>query len=144
MTIDLGAVWDGYCSDITRTFALGSVAPERAHIYEIVKEANQAGREIAKPGIRAGDIDSAARSLIDQAGYAHYFTHRTGHGLGLDIHENPYLFLENDLKLSISSSVMCNDRVSRYFFGASFSSSSATIRSLFFPLPWFCCFPFLE
>lgn len=99
IVIDFGARWQGYCSDITRTFALGSVAPERAHIYEIVKEANQAGREIAKPGIRAGDIDIAARSLIDQAGYAQHFTHRTGHGLGLDIHENPYLFLENDLIL---------------------------------------------
>jgi Xaa-Pro dipeptidase len=99
IVIDFGARWQGYCSDITRTFALGSVAPEQAHVFEIVKEANQAGRDIAKPGIRAGEIDSAARSLIDQAGYAQYFTHRTGHGLGLDIHEDPYLFLENDLIL---------------------------------------------
>jgi Xaa-Pro dipeptidase len=99
IVIDFGARWGGYCSDITRTFALGQIAPERAHIYEIVKEANRVGRETARPGIPAGDVDRAARCLIDQAGYAQYFTHRTGHGLGLDIHEDPYLFLENELIL---------------------------------------------
>jgi Xaa-Pro dipeptidase len=99
IVIDFGARWEGYCSDITRTFALGDVAPERAHIYEIVKEANRAGQEAAKAGFHAGDIDRAARSLISQAGYAEYFTHRTGHGLGLDVHEDPYLFAENDLIL---------------------------------------------
>ena len=99
IVIDFGARWQGYCSDITRTFALGDVAPERAHIYEIVKEANRAGREAAKPGIRAGEVDDAARQLVAQAGYAQYFTHRTGHGLGLDVHEDPYIFAENDLLL---------------------------------------------
>ncbi|MBI9048640.1 MAG: aminopeptidase P family protein [Anaerolineaceae bacterium] len=99
IVIDYGARWQGYCSDITRTFAVGKVAPERAHIYEIVKEANRAGREAAKPGIRAGDVDDATRQLIVQAGYAQYFTHRTGHGLGLDVHEDPYMFAENDLIL---------------------------------------------
>lgn len=99
IVMDFGARWQGYCSDITRTIALGRIAPERAHIYEIVKEANQTARETARPGVRAGDLDAAARTLIDQAGYAQYFTHRTGHGLGLDVHEEPYLFTENELLL---------------------------------------------
>jgi Xaa-Pro dipeptidase len=99
IVIDYGARYQGYCSDITRTFAVGKIAPERAHVYEIVKEANRAGREAGKPGIRAGEVDDAARQLIAHAGYAQYFTHRTGHGLGLDVHEDPYMFAENDLIL---------------------------------------------
>ncbi|MRS05739.1 M24 family metallopeptidase, partial [bacterium] len=68
-------------------------------IYELVKKANLAGRMAAKPGLRAGDIDHAARGVIQRGDYGLFFTHRTGHGLGMEGHEEPYIFAENDLPL---------------------------------------------
>jgi len=61
-----------------------------------VQEANAAGREVIKPGIQAQEVDRAARAVIDRAGYAEYFIHRTGHGLGLEIHESPYIVQGNE------------------------------------------------
>ena len=91
MVIDFGAVVEDYGSDITRTIAIGEPSAEMKHIYEVVKAANAAGRAAVRPGILAEDIDKAARAVIDQAGYGQYFTHRTGHGLGLEGHESPYM-----------------------------------------------------
>lgn len=95
VVIDWGANVEGYYSDLTRTFFVGEIAPELNHIAEVVMQANAAGITAAHPGIPAGEVDRAARSVIEQAGYGEYFTHRTGHGLGLDAHEPPYLFAEN-------------------------------------------------
>lgn len=94
--IDWGAGNRGYFSDLTRTFALGEIGDELAAIYETVRAANEAGREAAGPGVRAGDIDRAAREVIRKAGYGEYFVHRTGHGLGLEVHEDPYIRADND------------------------------------------------
>jgi Xaa-Pro dipeptidase len=92
MVIDFGAVVDDYGSDITRTIAIGaSPSAEMAHVYEVVQEANAAGRAAVRPGMRAEEVDAAARAVIEQAGYGQYFTHRTGHGLGLEGHEAPYM-----------------------------------------------------
>jgi Xaa-Pro dipeptidase len=92
MVIDFGAVVDDYGSDITRTIAIGGEpTAELKHVYELVKQANAAGRAAVRPGILAEDVDMAARAVIDQAGYGQYFTHRTGHGLGLEGHEAPYM-----------------------------------------------------
>ena len=91
LVIDYGANVDGYFSDITRTFAIGEVEPEYRQIAEIVLQANKAGREAVKPGVTAGSVDAAAREVIEQAGYGKYFFHRTGHGLGLEVHEDPYI-----------------------------------------------------
>jgi Xaa-Pro aminopeptidase len=91
LVIDWGAYFGGYCSDLTRTFALGKVDPEMSKIADIVKEANQAGRAAAKPGEAAEVVDQAARKVIDRAGYGAYFTHRTGHGIGMEGHEAPYM-----------------------------------------------------
>ncbi len=91
LVIDWGASMDGYYSDITRTFAIGQVDPELAHIVEITAAANAAGRAAAQPGIPAGAVDRAARAVIADAGYRQYFTHRTGHGLGIETHEEPYI-----------------------------------------------------
>jgi Xaa-Pro dipeptidase len=96
LVIDWGASHAGYVSDLTRTFAIGALEPEFQHIYRIVAEANAAGRSAARPGIPAGDIDRAARGVIEQAGYGDYFTHRTGHGVGMEGHEHPYMFAENE------------------------------------------------
>ncbi len=97
---DWGAAYDGYCSDITRTFAMGKIDPEMQKIYSIVQQANAAGRAAGKPGLLAGDIDRAARTVINESGYGARFTHRTGHGLGMEAHEQPYMFGENTLVLA--------------------------------------------
>ncbi len=90
ITIDWGASADGYFSDLTRTYALGEIDEELRRAYEAVRLANQAGREAAaKPGATGQAVDRAARSAIVSAGFGQYFTHRTGHGLGLEGHEEP-------------------------------------------------------
>jgi Xaa-Pro dipeptidase len=91
LVIDWGARVDGYISDLTRTFAIGKVDAELSRITEIVKEANAAGRKTATDGITAGAIDRAARAVIDTAGYGEFFTHRAGHGIGMESHEEPYI-----------------------------------------------------
>lgn len=96
LVIDFGAAYQGYASDITRTFAIGETEPELEQIYAAVLAANAAGRAAGRPGLRAGQIDDAARGVIAAAGYADYFTHRTGHGLGMEGHEAPYLFAANE------------------------------------------------
>lgn len=99
LVIDFGAVYGGYCADITRTFAVGEPPAEYARIHQVTMEANAAGRAAARPGIPAGDVDRAARGVIEAAGYGPYFTHRTGHGLGSEPHEEPYIYAENQLLL---------------------------------------------
>ncbi len=99
LVIDFGASYHGYVADITRTFAVGDVTPEMQAIHRITAEANLAGRSAARPGLPAGEVDRAARAVIQQAGYGRYFTHRTGHGLGSEPHEEPYIYAENELVL---------------------------------------------
>jgi Xaa-Pro dipeptidase len=90
--MDGGAWHDGYASDITRTIALGEPSPEARRIYELVQAANAAGRAAAKlPGATGESIDRAARQVIEDGGYGPQFLHRTGHGLGLEVHEPPYI-----------------------------------------------------
>jgi Xaa-Pro dipeptidase len=89
----------GYYSDITRTYAVGEVDKELARVYSVVQEANAVAREIIKPGVTAEQVDAAARGVIENAGYGQYFVHRTGHGLGLEIHEPPYIVEGNKLAL---------------------------------------------
>ena len=85
--IDMGCVWKGYCSDMTRTVFIGEVSDRAREIYDIVVEANRRGIEAAKPGNRMCDVDLAARNYIEEKGYGQYFTHRTGHSIGLEDHE---------------------------------------------------------
>ena len=99
LLFDWGASFNGYASDITRTFAVGKIDSELEKIYSIVATANLVGRKIGKPGLAAGMVDQAARAEIEKAGYGAQFFHRTGHGLGMEAHEPPYIFGENSLKL---------------------------------------------
>ncbi len=99
LVIDWGASYQGYFSDITRTFAIGNLDPEYVKISRIVLEANAAGQKAAKPGTTAESVDQAARAVIESAGYGKYFTHRTGHGLGMENHEDPYIRSGNLLAL---------------------------------------------
>ena len=96
IVIDCGVTYQGYAADITRTFAVGPIAPQLEHVYEIVREANAAGRAAVRPGVSAQEVDRAARQVIAQAGYGEYFVHRTGHGLGLEVHEPPYIVEGNE------------------------------------------------
>lgn len=89
--IDWGARWEGYVSDITRTVAIGDISPRLRQIHAHVLEANQAGRAASLPGSQTNQIDRAARQMIEQAGFGEYFIHRTGHGIGLEAHEAPYI-----------------------------------------------------
>jgi Xaa-Pro dipeptidase len=89
--LDGGAFYDGYQSDITRTVAVGQPSDEARRIYELVQAANAAGRAAAGPGASGESIDAAARAVIEAGGYGPQFLHRTGHGLGLEGHEPPYI-----------------------------------------------------
>jgi Xaa-Pro dipeptidase len=95
LVVDWGATYDGYISDLTRTFAVGEVDEEYKKIHTIVQEANAAGCAAARPGAPCADVDKAARDVIKKAGYGKYFTHRTGHGIGMEGHEAPYMRGDN-------------------------------------------------
>jgi Xaa-Pro aminopeptidase len=87
--MDFGCVVDGYCSDLTRTVAVGRPAQEQRRAYEIVLEAQAAAIDAARPGMLGRDLDTVARIQIGRAGYGKYFNHSLGHGIGLRIHERP-------------------------------------------------------
>jgi D-alanyl-D-alanine dipeptidase len=89
--MDFGGVRDDYCSDITRTVFVGEPTDEQREVYAIVRAAQQAAFEAVRPGVSAQDVDRAARAVITEAGYGDRFVHRTGHGIGLEIHEPPYI-----------------------------------------------------
>jgi Xaa-Pro aminopeptidase len=86
---DFGVILSGYCSDQTRTVWVGTPSDEARSAYEAVREAQQAAIEAVRAGVKAGEVDAAARSGLRQAGFGRYFTHSTGHGVGLEIHEAP-------------------------------------------------------
>lgn len=95
LVIDWGAAHGGYISDLTRTFAVGQVDAEYEKIHKIVQAANAAGRAAGKPSVPCAAVDKATRDVIEQAGYGVYFTHRTGHGIGMEGHEEPYMRGDN-------------------------------------------------
>ena len=96
IVVDCGITVGGYAADITRTFAIGELELEMARVYEVVRAANAAGRAAVRPGVPAEAVDQAARAVIEEAGYGEYFIHRTGHGLGLEVHEPPYIVAGNE------------------------------------------------
>lgn len=91
IVMDIGGTMDGYFSDITRMAALGHPPEGYDDIHQIVEGAVEAAMQAARPGVWACDVDAAARGVITDAGYGEYFVHRTGHGLGSEVHEQPYL-----------------------------------------------------
>lgn len=96
---DLGVIYEGYCSDITRTVAFGEIGEEERFIYETVRKSNEESIKAVKPGIRCMDLDKISRDIIREAGYGKYYTHRLGHGLGISIHEFPSVTGTNELEL---------------------------------------------
>jgi Xaa-Pro aminopeptidase len=97
--LDIGATLAGYHSDITRVVQLGEPPAEVQAAYQAVQAANQHGRAAVKAGVMSYEVDRATRSTLEQAGYGQYFIHRTGHGLGLEIHEPPWITSESDTVL---------------------------------------------
>lgn len=96
ITMDFGVLYQGYCSDMTRTIAVGHVTPEMEKVYNIVLQAQLAGIAATKAGVPGREIDGAARKVIADAGYGEYFGHGYGHSLGLEIHESPNANMRND------------------------------------------------
>jgi Xaa-Pro aminopeptidase len=99
LTLDFGVVLEGYCSDMTRTVYLGRASQEEFAVYDAVLEAQEAAVAAVAPGVAVGDVDEAARSVLRRAKLEKYFTHSTGHGVGLEIHEGPRLAAEQKQKL---------------------------------------------
>ncbi len=97
---DWGGTLEGYHSDVTRTVHIGPPSDEYRTVYDTVRAANQAAYEAVRPGVACQEIDRAARDVITAAGYGEAFIHRVGHGLGLDIHEEPYMVGGNELPLA--------------------------------------------
>ena len=96
VVLDFGGARRGYRSDITRTVRVGrTIESEAQRVHDVVRRAQDAGYAAARKGASAESIDAAARRVIDEAGYGAYFIHRTGHGIGLDGHEHPYLVRGN-------------------------------------------------
>ena len=89
VTMDFGATYNGYRSDMTRTVAVGHITDKMGTVYNTVLEAQKAAERAVKSGVLSSLVDKAARDIIDKAGYGDYFTHSTGHGIGLDVHEAP-------------------------------------------------------
>ena len=96
---DFGGRHSGYYSDSTRTFVVGEPGADQTEVHEVVRAANEAGREAIAPGVPCQEIDRAARKVVDDAGFGEYFIHRTGHGIGLEVHEHPYIVEGNEQRL---------------------------------------------
>lgn len=89
LLVDFGGTYKNYYTDMTRTFHFGEPAAEFRKVHDIVRQANAAGQKAARLGSRMEDVDIATRAVIEDAGYGEYFIHRTGHGIGIDVHESP-------------------------------------------------------
>jgi Xaa-Pro aminopeptidase len=112
---DWGGSLEGYNSDVTRTAHVGEPTPQFARAYEAVHAANQAAFDVVRPGVPCQEVDRAARAVLTEAGYGEAFIHRTGHGLGLSLHEEPYLVEGNTLPLE--EGMVFSDEPGVYFPG---------------------------
>jgi len=100
VVVDIGGTMPtGYCSDCTRTYSIGDPPDDFAAYYQVLKQAQHAACEAVRPGVSAESVDAAAREPITAAGYGEYFVHRTGHGIGLETHEDPYIVAGNTEQL---------------------------------------------
>ena len=91
VTMDFGAVVEGYCGDMTRTIAVGHVSEKQREVYDVVLRSQLAGLDACRAGVRCRDVDAVSRNIIKDAGYGEFYIHGTGHGVGLEIHEMPMI-----------------------------------------------------
>jgi Xaa-Pro aminopeptidase len=116
VVMDIGGALDGYSSDMTRMAVMGSAPEGYQEVHDIVERAVQAAMRAARPGVRAHVVDDAARGVITDAGYGEYFLHRTGHGMGIEVHETPYItaasqtVLEEGMVFSIEPGIYLPNR----------------------------------
>jgi Xaa-Pro aminopeptidase len=115
--IDVGALVDGYHSDMTRTFFVGEPTAQQQELYEVVLAAQCAGVASVEAGLGAAELDAVCRNSITEAGYGDWFSHGTGHGVGLLIHEDPFILRTGDLKLQVGDVVTVEPGVYREGFG---------------------------
>jgi Xaa-Pro dipeptidase len=113
--VDMGTTYNGYWSDCTRTVIYGEPSAKQRRIYDIVLRANQAAYAAIQPGVACESIDEAARKLIEEAGYGKFFIHRLGHGVGLEIHERPYMVKNN--KRLLEPNMVFSDEPGIYISG---------------------------
>ncbi len=100
LIVDFGATYKGYCADITRTVFVGEVTEEQREFYTVVQRASEVGRQASRPGVTCESVDIATRQVFIDAGYEHLIRHRTGHGLGMEAHEAPYIVIGNEQVLA--------------------------------------------
>jgi Xaa-Pro aminopeptidase len=101
VVVDIGGAYEpGYHSDSTRTYSIGEPRPDVAQQYSVLRRAQRAALDAARPGVTAEQVDAAARDVLAEAGLAEFFVHRTGHGIGLSVHEEPYIVAGNNLPLA--------------------------------------------
>ena len=117
VVIDVGALVDGYHSDMTRTFVVGEPTPQQSERYQLVLDAQRAGLAAVHAGASAASIDHAARSVIEAAGFGDWFSHGTGHGVGLLIHEDPFVSRASDAILQVGDVVTVEPGVYHEGFG---------------------------
>ncbi len=99
VTLDYGCVYNGYCSDMTRTIVLGKADDKQKEIYNVVLKAQKTSLEAIRPGITGAELDAIARRIIDDSGYGQYFGHGLGHGVGLEVHELPHINTRGDVPI---------------------------------------------
>ena len=105
ITMDFGCIYNGYCSDMTRTVALGEPTEEMRKVYNVVLQAQLAGLAASKAGVTGKSIDAAARKVIEDAGYGEYFGHGYGHSVGIEIHESPNANLRDETLMPVGAAV---------------------------------------
>lgn len=105
LTMDFGAVYRGYCGDMTRTIGVGYLNDEQKQVYDVVLKAQIAGLKACRAGVLCRDVDKASRNVIETAGFGEYFIHTTGHGVGTRVHEAPRLAKDNDDVLAVNMAV---------------------------------------
>ncbi|WP_294550848.1 aminopeptidase P family protein [uncultured Pseudoflavonifractor sp.] len=105
ITMDFGCIYDGYCSDMTRTVALGEPTEEMRKVYNVVLQAQLAGLAASKAGVTGKSIDAAARKVIEDAGYGEYFGHGYGHSVGIEIHESPNANMRDETPMPVGAAV---------------------------------------
>lgn len=128
VVVDIGAVYQHYCSDMTRTFVAGKPSAKQQKIYEIVKTAHDRAHEAIKPKAKAKDVDTAARKAIEKAGYGEYFVHGLGHGVGLEVHEAPTLNQSSKDKLAVGNVVTNEPGIYLVGFGGIRIEDSELVR----------------
>lgn len=129
LIIDVGALVDGYHSDMTRSYVIGEATAQQNELYELVLAAQLAGVAAVGPGVPTVDVDAACRSIITDAGYGEWFTHGTGHGVGLLIHEDPYSSIAGGYTLQVGDVVTVEPGVYREGFGGFRVEDLVTVTS---------------